>query len=49
MLLKREIGPKIVDDRGGRGSGFVGSWERFLGAASWLPDRHEISMDLASN
>ena len=48
MLLKREIGLKIVNDRGGHGSGFVGSWERFLGAALWLHDWHEISMDLAS-
>ena len=47
--FKEKNWPKIMDDRGGRGSGFAGSWERFLGVASWLPDRHEISMDLASN
>ena len=31
MLLKREIGPKIVANWSGRGGWFMASWERFLG------------------
>ena len=32
--FKEKNWPEIVDDRGDRGGGFQGSWERFLGARS---------------
>ena len=49
MLLKREIGLKIVGHWNGRGGDLQGSWERFFGARSYLRDWLRISHDYASN
>ena len=58
-VLKRKIGPKIVANWSGRGGWFMDSWERFLGAMSWLqfpsqlasislPNSHHFSHDRAT-
>ena len=48
MLLKGEIGPKIVANWSGRGGWFMASWERFLGTMSWLPFCFRIAIILAT-
>ena len=48
MLLKREIGPKIVAIGSGRGRYLKASWERFLGVRMLLQFRNKIDFNFAS-
>ena len=44
MLLKREIGPKIVGHWSGHGGDLLGSWERFHLARTWLQFRDDFDL-----
>ena len=48
MLLKREIGPKIVANWSSRGRRLRASWERFLGHGLMASILQKIRLDLAS-